>query len=506
MSDTNRVGLYIARNSEREEPITLSPTELRQMRYTGSPGLAFAPNSILSDEVREDRQIPDSILVGASAGGNLNIELSFGTFDLLLESTMLSSWVSTMRKDGATEVASFGVNTVTVDDGTDFLVAQVIRLTHTDANGVIFDDAYEITGIATNVLTLAAIATGTLPTASETPNANTAIRVVGLKAQINADISVAVSAGVATFTFPAAYIDAAMGPASPLVVGQWIKASGFATAANNIAYRITAIDVAADTITAVAQTGVVTDAATTEQVEIYFGDYIRNGTALISAHQFAIERRFNDHDTVDVTRELFLGMAVQQLQLNLTSQAIATGQFTFLGFNSAVNDTGSPYAALYSGGLPTDVAAETHDVYNTSTNVGRLALGANDITSGTKNLILEATLTFNNNLRERPAVGVFGAASIGLGVLNVGGNLNTYFDDKTILDLILGNTDTEYNILVQNTDGRSLLFDLPRVKLTSGAPEVPGGNQDVVLNPDIQALRDPTLTYTAHIQRWHYIR
>ena len=504
MSDTNRVDLSIARNSERDEPITLSPNELRQLRYTGTPGLAFAPNSVISDEIRSDRQIADSILVGASAGGNANIELSFGTFDLLLESTMLSTFVDSMRKDGATEIASFGAGTVTVDDGTDFIIAQIIRLTHVDTNGVTFDDAYEITGIATDTLTIPPIAGGTAVSASETPNANTAIRVVGLKGQIDADISVVVSAGVATFSFPAAYLDEAMGPAAPLVIGQWIKCSQFATVANNIAYRITGVDLTADTLTAVAQTGVLTDAATTEQVEVYFGDYIRNGTALISAHQFAIERRYNDHSPI--TRELFTGMAVQQMQMTLASQAIATGQFTFLGLSSAAAIDSPAYASLYNTAVPTDIPAETFDVYNTSTNVGRLALGADDITSGTNNLVLEAVLTFNNNLRERPAVGVFGAASLGLGQLNVSGSLNTYFDDKTILDIILSNVDTEYNSLVQNTDGRSMLFDLPRVKLTSGAPEVAGGNQDVVLNPDLQALRDPTLTYTAHIQRWHFIR
>lgn len=504
MSDTNRVGLRIQRNSERDIPITLSPNELRQLRYTGTPGLAFAPNSVISEEIREDRQIPDSILVGASAGGNANFELSFGTFDILIESTMLSLFNNTIRKDGVVEIVSFGVNTVTVDDGTDFQIGQVMRFTHNDANGNNFDGPYEISGIATDTLTIGSIDGGPAISAGETPNADSAIRIVGLKAQSDTDISVVVAAGVATFSFPVNFIDDANGPALPLVVGQWIKCSQFAAAGNNIAYRITGVDLAADEVTAVAQTGVITDAATSEQVEVYYGDYIRNGTELITAHQFAIERRYSDHSPI--TRELFLGMAVQQMQLSLTSQAIATGQFTFLGFNSETSVDSPAYAELYVGGVPTDIDAEDFEVYNTSTNVGRIALGADDITSGTNNLVLEATLTFNNNLRERPAVGVFGASSIGLGQLNVSGNLNTYFDDKTILDLILSNADTEYNTLVQNTDGRSMLFDLPRVKLTSGAPEVAGGNQDVVLNPDIQALRDPTLTYTTHIQRWHYIR
>ncbi len=77
MSDTNRVGLRFFRSSQRTAPIPGGPFNLNQLRFTGTPNLAFAPNTIVSNEIRPDRQITDLILVGAEAGGDTGIELSF---------------------------------------------------------------------------------------------------------------------------------------------------------------------------------------------------------------------------------------------------------------------------------------------------------------------------------------------------------------------------------------------------------------------------------------------
>jgi hypothetical protein len=77
MSDTNRVGLRFFQSSQRTAPIPGGPFNLDQLRFTGTPNLAFVPNTITSEEIRPDRQISDLILVGAEAGGDTGIELSF---------------------------------------------------------------------------------------------------------------------------------------------------------------------------------------------------------------------------------------------------------------------------------------------------------------------------------------------------------------------------------------------------------------------------------------------
>ncbi len=92
MSDTNRVGVRIARSPATEAPILNPQLTLEALRYTGAPGLAFVPNTIVSEEIRSDRQTSDLILVGGEAGGDTNFELSFGAFDLLIESIVNFSY------------------------------------------------------------------------------------------------------------------------------------------------------------------------------------------------------------------------------------------------------------------------------------------------------------------------------------------------------------------------------------------------------------------------------
>ena len=516
MSDTNRVGVRIARSSARDVPITLAPNELTQVRYTGAPGLGFQPQNIISNEIRADRQVADLILVGAEAGGNLNFELSALGFDTLIESALFATFISTGRGAGA-DITGFGAGSFTMTDGdTVFEVGHTVRIVHTDVNGTIIDGVYEITaqpGASVQTAGPLAGSAGINPalTAGLTPNTGTQVLIVGARAQATGAISVSVAAGVATFTLPAALLANLMGEIGPgqagnrpPVIGQWMKYSGFSTAANNIWLRITGVDTGANTLTAVAQTGMATDAAATEQVEIYIGDYLRNGVEAVTNHQFAVERRYEDH--TPVTRELFLGMALNQLQINLQPQQIATGQLEFFGFNSAVSTV---VGDLYSGGTPTDIEAPQTSVYNTSTNVGRVAIGTDNLIAAgatAENLPLEVQITLNNNLRRRPAIGVFGAASIGTGQLNIGGNINTYFDSQTILDIILGNLNTEYNTVLTAADGRTMVFDLPNIKFDGGAPDVPAGNQDVVLNPGIQGILSPTFGYSAHVQRSNFAR
>ena len=265
---------------------------------------------------------------------------------------------------------------------------------------------------------------------------------------------------------------------------------------NNVWGRISAIT--STQLTIVAPSSAATE-TTAGNAIVWFGDYVRNGVAAISLHQYAVERRFEDHNPV--TRELFLGMAVGQLNIGLSPEGTATGTATFVGFNAKADTT---VVNLYKGGTPTDVAAQAHDVYNTSSDVGRIGRGVDPVDASNANHVLEASININNNLRPQAAVGVLGAVGIGVGEFTVTGNLNTYFDNKDILDALLANTDTSYDIAMRNPDGRALLFDMPRIKFASGAPQVQGKNQDAVLPLGYQALRHEALGYTMHAQRFHY--
>ncbi len=505
MSDTNRVGLRFFQSSQRTAPIPGGPFNLDQLRFTGTPNLAFAPNTITSEEIRPDRQISDLILVGAEAGGDTGIELSFKAFDALIQGALFSTFLSPVLKQGTGEITGFSAGVISVDDGTDFIVGQVTRL---DAllTGDVGDGIFEITGIAVNDLTVGPLA-GTATTAiqgTETADADTTLQVTGFVAQGVGDISLVVTGGDAVFTFPAGALDNALGNAVPLAIGGWIKFAEFPIVGNNVWTRIREIDLALDTITADAQTGHATDPAAGENVQAFYGARIENGAGAIAANQFAVERRFEDHNPV--TRELFLGMALNNFSINLSPQAIAVGSLTWFGFNSTVSDnSGGSYPELYAT-LPVDVPAPQFDVYNTSSDIGRLGRGVDPIDAAGLNFVLEATIEINNNLRRQPAVGVFGASGIGIGEFSVTGTLSTYFDNDDILQVILDNSETSLDLITQGGDGRSMVFDLPRIKFSGGAPDVPGKNQDVTIPGTYQAILDADLGYTMSVQNVSFAR
>ena len=133
---------------------------------------------------------------------------------------------------------------------------------------------------------------------------------------------------------------------------------------------------------------------------------------------------------------------------------------------------------------------------NTSSNVGRIGYNGSTITG--PNFVLNASFNINNNLRAQKVVGNIGAVGIGNGEFTVTGQLQTYFGDASVYNQILNNTLTSFDMRLGRDDGNreTLLFDFPSIKLSSGAPAVPGKNQDVTIQAGFQAFMHATLGYT----------
>jgi len=100
MASTSETRLaYIAETAYGTTPS--SPT-WQELRFNSE---SLVPNieNVQSDEIRSDRNVSDLIQVGSSAGGDINFELSYGTFDDFLESLMYSTWDSNVLVNGTTE-------------------------------------------------------------------------------------------------------------------------------------------------------------------------------------------------------------------------------------------------------------------------------------------------------------------------------------------------------------------------------------------------------------------
>ena len=489
MSDTNRVAIRIVEESTfGTTPATPAFQELRVT--SGNP--SFTPTTVTSNEMRSDRQVTDLILVGAEAGGPLGFEVSHQALDIPIEGAMFSDWVEQNGRYNVTSDSSItGVvassDTFEVLTGTAFQVGDLVRtsgFTNSGNNGL-------FPAIAGTDDEAIVVASSPGLTDESAPPAGARIRVVGF-AGTSGDILAVTSGGNALTSTTLDFTD------YDLVVGMWVKIGGsatgnkFATGANNGWARISAI--AAGRLSFdIVPTGWTADTGTSVSLYVFVGDYIRNGVA---EHSYTIEREFGDHSPV--TYEYLRGMEIGTLAFGFESESIMTADATFVGKDAVIQDS-----ARFSGA--TTVAAPTGDVLNTSSNVGRLAEGGTAITG--PNYVMSAGITFENNLRRRTAIGTLGAISIGAGEFAVTGNLNTYFGDKSLVDKVLNNTATSYDIVIGRSDGEkpALLIDLPRLKFNSGSPQVPGKNQDVMVDAQFTAFRHPTLGYTAHIQRHHYL-
>ena len=114
LASANRTGLRLV--PEVTWGTTPASPTLTEVRYTGD-GVNFDIESVTSDEIRSDRMTSDLVQVSQQTGGSLDVELSFGAFDTLLEAVMFSDY-GTSGTPGPGYVAGTGTDisfTVTTD-------------------------------------------------------------------------------------------------------------------------------------------------------------------------------------------------------------------------------------------------------------------------------------------------------------------------------------------------------------------------------------------------------
>ena len=95
---------YVAEDTWGVTPTSPTPA-FQAIRMTGE-SLKITNESVVSDEIRSDRNVPDTILVGGDASGGIDGELSYGTFDDFIESALFSTWAGSPANsivNGATQ-------------------------------------------------------------------------------------------------------------------------------------------------------------------------------------------------------------------------------------------------------------------------------------------------------------------------------------------------------------------------------------------------------------------
>lgn len=501
MSDANRTAV----RAVKETSFRVMPNNpaYQEIRIT-SDSLTYSPVTETSSELDPTRQVKDLILTGFDAGGDVATEYSLGNLDIFLEGTMCNPWLRTPEVyngagweygASATRITATAATSITLAatsvlsgsltnaTGTAFVVGHLIRVTGSTVAGV--NGLFRVSASAATSITIAGGAVDAAPAAT------TRVKVVGFEGA-SGDIGATTVGGNALTSTALNFTTLG------LIVGQWVKISSeggaysFATAGANTYARVSAISATRLSFDVVVGT-FATDAGAAKTIRVYFGDTIRNG---VTEYSYRIEK----HWELDAgTRyNYFRGMEVATLALTGDTRAIVTATLTFLGSDStgfsAVRDSGA-----------TTIASATGTVLDSSNSVPWLMEGGASVTA--PNYVSSFSFTLENNLRAQNAVGSPGAVGVGLGRSNLTGSLNTYFGDETVLNKLLNNTASSVAFSFRDSATSTIeIWDVPRLKYSSGVPEVTGIDTDIFSNLGFQALRD-TLNgrdYTVMITRMDY--
>ena len=263
---------------------------------------------------------------------------------------------------------------------------------------------------------------------------------------------------------------------SPLLVH---RGPGFSTAANNGVFKIEAISG-----TDLSVSGGTLEAEGPVSANYQQGAQIVNGTTL---NTYSLEREYTD---LSNEFEVFIGMAVDQLSMNIAVNAIITAVVSMVGKSSA-----SAAASPGSG----YTAAPTNDVMNTIDHVAKFIEGDGSNTAAD---ITAFTMQIANNLRTRLVVGTLGAASIGAGKFSPTGTLQKYFESATLMDKYLNQTATALAVVLQVGTTEAYVFEFPSVKFSSGQRVAGGENTDIIADLNWTAYKHATELITMRVTKW----
>ncbi|UYA98692.1 putative major tail structural protein [Xanthomonas phage vB_Xar_IVIA-DoCa5] len=276
--------------------VTPANPAFKPVRHTGTT-LGLSKETLQSEEIRDDRQIADFRHGAYQVGGDMNIELSFGSFDDLLEATLLGTW--DIGGSGTPAVAAS--NTLTL--GTQPTAGDTMTIgavTYTFVAAVDFDAAGEI-----------AIGSTLAHTQQNIRNALEGDD--GINTEHPTAVIGVFSTNVATVTAKTAG-----------VAGNSIVTTETFTAGGNV-FSSGTLAGGADAIPG-------------------NGDVLKAG---VTRRSFTIERFFGDILTVDKPYHRFTGVEFNTLALAISANAMVTGTFGVLGQNMTTDTVviaGATYA------------------------------------------------------------------------------------------------------------------------------------------------------------------
>ena len=211
-------------------------------------------------------------------------------------------------------------------------------------------------------------------------------------------------------------------------------------------------------------------------------DQLKAGT---TRRSFTVERFFGDIASLDKPFHRYSGVEFNSLQLQVSANAMVTGTVGVVG-KDLVTDTVQIVGATYP-------AASTTSPLDSFTGT----LEENGVSIA---VITEIQLNLDNGLDPRFVVGSKTSIKPSIGRSNVSGTITAYFENSTLLDKFINETESSIKFSLPDGAGNELRFNLPRIKYTGGQPDVEGEGPITLAMP-FQALLDSVTGTNIIIER-----
>ena len=249
--------------------------------------------------------------------------------------------------------------------------------------------------------------------------------------------------------------------------GDWISTSGFNQATNNGLWRVLGASLATLTVD-----GPLAYEASGATVSLVRHSRLSAGT---SAHSFTLERSFAGLSVDQYHR--FTGCMVNSLSLQLNPEAVVSGSLALVGMA----------ASTATASLGTVSPAPTHPPFDAFS--GSLSEGGGQLA-----VVTGVELALENGIAPAYVIGSDSASDLVEGRCRITGTLSAFFQDSTLLDKFIDETET--SLLVRLEDNRSgsshgnlYQIHLPRIKFTQGSIPV-NDEGPVIISLPFQALYD----------------
>lgn len=196
-------------------------------------------------------------------------------------------------------------------------------------------------------------------------------------------------------------------------------------------------------------------------------DVLKAGT---TRRSFTFERKFND-----ITQYLrVLGGEVNTINISCAPNAMIGLAFGIIGQDVTLTQT-AVASSSYS-------AATTTSQFDSFSAV--LEEGGSSIA-----LVTSLDLTLENGIEPQYVIGDDETVRPSIGRSRVSGSLTAYFENETLFNKFLNETESSLSLLLTDTAGNTLQFACGTLKYTTGTPDV-SGEGSVTVSMDFMATYD----------------